>query len=138
MTIIKRLDNSYGAQYASLYPTNESPNTTTLYIGWTLQSRSIIVRILSPDTACQDRSAGSLSSIQIVRLLLSQKVRFVRANKYVLSQKQCGGNGVQFSKHRPSGPMLSIGRFVHMCVCVCVCVCSLLSYRLNIFLPALP
>ena len=27
-----------------------------------------------------------------------------------------------FSKHRPSGPMLSISRNVHMCVCVCVCV----------------
>ena len=25
----------------------------------------------------------------------------------------------QFSKHRPSGLMLSIGQFVHMCVCVC-------------------
>ena len=23
-------------------------------------------------------------------------------------------------KHRPSGPMLSISRNVHMCVCVCV------------------
>ena len=28
-----------------------------------------------------------------------------------------------FSKHRPSGPMLSISRNVHMCVCVFVCVC---------------
>ena len=43
--------------------------------------------------------------------------------------------------HRPSGPMLSICRFVHMCVCLCVClsvclsVCSLLRYRLNVFLP---
>ena len=27
-----------------------------------------------------------------------------------------------FSKHRPSGPMLSITRFVHMCVCVFVCL----------------
>ena len=38
-----------------------------------------------------------------------------------------------FSKHRPSGPMLSISQFVHMCVCLSVC--SLLRYRLNVFLP---
>ena len=28
-----------------------------------------------------------------------------------------------FSKHRPSGEMLSISRFVHMCVCLSVCLC---------------
>ena len=28
----------------------------------------------------------------------------------------------EFSKHWPSGPMLSICRFVHMSVCVCVCL----------------
>ena len=27
-----------------------------------------------------------------------------------------------FSKHRPSGPMLSISRFVNLCVCVFVCL----------------
>ena len=47
-----------------------------------------------------------------------------------------------FSKHRPSGPMLCISQFVHMCVSVCVCVClsvcSLLRYRLTVFLPPLP
>ena len=45
-----------------------------------------------------------------------------------------------FSKHRPSGPMLSISQFVHMFVCLSVClsVCSLLRYRLNVFLPPLP
>ena len=45
-----------------------------------------------------------------------------------------------FSKHRPSGPMLSISRYVHMfvCVSVCVSVCSLLRYRLTVFLPPLP
>ena len=45
-----------------------------------------------------------------------------------------------FSKHRPSGPMLSISQNVHMFVCVCVClsVCSLLRYRLTVFLPPLP
>ena len=30
--------------------------------------------------------------------------------------------GCQFSKHRPSGPMLSISQNVHMCVCVFVCL----------------
>ena len=40
-----------------------------------------------------------------------------------------------FSKHRPSGPMLSISRFVRPSVrlSVCLCVCSLLRYRLNVF-----
>ena len=44
-----------------------------------------------------------------------------------------------FSKHRPSGPMLSISRFVRLYVCLCVClsVCSLLRYRLTVFLPPL-
>ena len=41
-----------------------------------------------------------------------------------------------FSKHRLSGPMHSISRFVHMRVCLCVC--SLLRYRLNAFLSPLP
>ena len=41
-----------------------------------------------------------------------------------------------FSKHRPSGPMLSISRNVRPSVCRCVC--SLLRYRLNVFLPPLP
>ena len=31
--------------------------------------------------------------------------------------------GSMFSKHRPSGPMLSISRNVRLCVCVCVSVC---------------
>ena len=45
-----------------------------------------------------------------------------------------------FSKHRPSGPMLSISRNVRpsVRVCVCPCVCSLLRYRLTVFLPPLP
>ena len=44
-----------------------------------------------------------------------------------------------FSNRRPSGPMLSISQFFHMCVCLCVClcVCSLSRYRLNFFLPPL-
>ena len=41
-----------------------------------------------------------------------------------------------FSKHRPSGPMLSISQNVRMSVRVSVC--SLLRYRLNVFLPPLP
>ena len=41
-----------------------------------------------------------------------------------------------FSKHRPSGPLLSISQNVRLCVCPCVC--SLLRYRLNVFLPPLP
>ena len=40
--------------------------------------------------------------------------------------------GVSFSKHRPSGSMLSISRNV------CMSVCSLLRYRLTVFLPPLP
>ena len=45
-----------------------------------------------------------------------------------------------FLKHRPSGPMLSISRNVRLSVrlSVCLSVCSLLSYRLNVFLPPLP
>ena len=56
-----------------------------------------------------------------------------------------------FSKHRPSGPMLSISRFVcpsvRLSVCLCVCsqkkvffpsLFSLLRYRLTVFLPPLP
>ena len=47
---------------------------------------------------------------------------------------------LQFSKHRPSGSMLSISRNVRLSVrlCVFLSVCSLLSYRLNVFLPPLP
>ena len=37
-----------------------------------------------------------------------------------------------FSKHRLSGPMLSISQNVRLCVC------SLLRYRLTVFLPPLP
>ena len=49
-----------------------------------------------------------------------------------------------FSKHRPSGPTLSISRNVRLCVRVFVhvfvrlFVCSLLRYHLNVFLPPLP
>ena len=44
-----------------------------------------------------------------------------------------------FSKHRPSGPMLSISRNVRLSLCpsVRLCVCSLLRYRLTVFLPPL-
>ena len=47
---------------------------------------------------------------------------------------------LKFSKHRPSGPMLSISWNIFLSVCVSVCpfVCSLLRYRLTIFLPPLP
>ena len=47
---------------------------------------------------------------------------------------------IEFSKHWPSGPMLSISRNVRPSVClsVCLCVCSLLRYRLTVFLPPLP
>ena len=49
-----------------------------------------------------------------------------------------------FSKHRPSGPMLSISLnvrlSVRLCVRLCVrlSVCSLLRYRLTVFLSPLP
>ena len=55
---------------------------------------------------------------------------------------------ILFSKHRPSGPMLSTSGFVRLSVrlyvcpsvrlSVCLCVCSLLRYRLTVFLPPLP
>ena len=57
---------------------------------------------------------------------------------------QCGKSMLEFSKHRPSGPMLSISRNVRLSVCpsvslsVCLFVCSLLRYRLAVFLPPLP
>ena len=40
-----------------------------------------------------------------------------------------------FSKHRPSGPMLSISRNVRLSVCLSV---QFLRYRLTFFLPPLP
>ena len=61
-----------------------------------------------------------------------------------MSRVICQVSGVKciffFSKHQPSGPMLSISRNVHMCVClfVCLSVCSLLRYRLTVFLPPPP
>ena len=50
------------------------------------------------------------------------------------------GSSEIFSKHRPSGPMLSISQNVRLSVClsVRVCVCSLLRYHLTVFLPPLP
>ena len=45
----------------------------------------------------------------------------------------------RFSKHQPSGPMLSISQNVRLSVrpSVCPSMCSLLRYRLNVFLPPL-
>ena len=47
-----------------------------------------------------------------------------------------------FSKHRPSGPMLSKSKCLSVCPCVHVFVllsiCSLLRYLLNVFLSPLP
>ena len=45
-----------------------------------------------------------------------------------------------FSKHRPSGPMLSISQNVRLSVCLSArpSVCSLVRYRLTVFLPPLP
>ena len=50
------------------------------------------------------------------------------------------GYKCRFSKHRPSGPMLSISRNVRLSVHVFVrlSVCSVLRYCLNVFLPPLP
>ena len=46
---------------------------------------------------------------------------------------------VPFSKHRPSGPMLSISQNVRPCVCLSVCVSvHFLRYRFTVFLPPLP
>ena len=47
-----------------------------------------------------------------------------------------------FSKHRPSGPMLSKSKCPSVCPSIRLCVrpfvCSLLRYRLTVFLPPLP
>ena len=61
--------------------------------------------------------------------------QFLLSNNTVL-----GTSYLKFSKHRPSGPMLSISRNVRLSVCLSVCpsVSSLLRYRLNVFLPPLP
>ena len=50
-----------------------------------------------------------------------------------------GPTPTSFSKHRPSGLMLSIGQNVRLYVRLFVrlSVCSLLRYRLNVFLPPL-
>ena len=53
------------------------------------------------------------------------------------SHSGVGGRLSWFSKHRPSGPMLSISQNFHMFVCLFVCVCSLLRYHLTVFLPPL-
>ena len=50
--------------------------------------------------------------------------------------KYCKDSSV-FSRHRPSGPMLSISD-LSVYLSVCLSVCSLLRYRLNVFLPPLP
>ena len=53
---------------------------------------------------------------------------------YAKEEKNLG-----FSKHRPSGPMLSISRFVRLSVCPFVRLCvHFLRYRLTVFLPPLP
>ena len=51
---------------------------------------------------------------------------YVSLKELKLSHRLCEPKKI-FSKHRPSGPMLSISRNVHMCVClfVCLSVCSL-------------
>ena len=51
--------------------------------------------------------------------------------------QEWGGRLSWFSKHRPSGPMLSTSQNFHMFVCLFVCVCSLLRYNLTVFLPPL-
>ena len=45
-------------------------------------------------------------------------------------------SSIAFSKHRPSGPMLSISQNVRLSVRLSVC--SHLRYLLNVFLPPLP
>ena len=49
-----------------------------------------------------------------------------------------GWQAMCFSKHRPSGPMLSMSKCPSVCLSVRPRVCSLLRYRLNVFLPRLP
>ena len=66
----------------------------------------------------------------------ARKITFLPTWCHALPFKMHAG----FSKHLPSGPMLSISWNVRLRVRVFVCpsVCSLLRYHLNVFLPPLP
>ena len=67
----------------------------------------------------QTRTSSSLEYRQLCGALLSYTKPFLIKTA--------------FSKHRPSGPMLSIIRFVHMCVCVSVYLCVCVSVCLFAF-----
>ena len=86
---------------------------------------------------------GKFSEIHMHAWLFSNS-----GEKVLLSIKSRGKICPIFSKHWPSGPMLSICLNVRLCVCLCVClcvrvfvclsVCSLSRYRLKVFLTPLP
>ena len=82
--------------------------------------------------------------VNLVKLAWKSRSQYLFEKNFLAFYIQPGQILVKrFSKHRPSGPMLSISRFVHMCVCVSVCVSvclfvHFLRYRLNVFLPPLP
>ena len=68
-----------------------------------------------------------------VKVSFKDVIFFLSCEQLVISSKI---GFKRFSKHRPSGPMLSISQNVRLFVCLCVC--SLLRYRLNVFLPRIP
>ena len=97
-----------------------------------------------PSHCCKDTPTGSLNAEKIAESILQCVFKIVFP---VLLFVFCWKNArkqyryhVNFSKHRPSGPMLSISRNVRpfVCLSVCLSVCSLLRYRLTVFLPPLP
>ena len=73
-------------------------------------------------------------NIEIYYCILSWMGNFLFVSSFLLL----------FSKHRPSGQMLSISRYVRLrvpvsvCPSICLSVCSLLRYCLNVCLPPLP
>ena len=103
-----------------------SPLTLGLKISLTIFSESLAFPVFAVF------KTSSNSFIEISGLLFSEPVK--------VSSVHFSFCIVSFSKHRPSGPMLSKSRNVCLSVCLSVrpCVCSLLRYHLTVFLPSLP
>ena len=94
----------------------------------------VILRIIGVNYSCQMSPAPLSQGLNITFILI-----FICRKVGVKSHHTLGiktSDSAYFSKHRPSGPMLSISR--NVCLFVCLSLCSLLRYRLNVFLPPLP